>query len=124
MIGFIAHYANREDEGKTAGAIVVNCNPFTRGHRYLVEYSAMRCELLYIFVVSEDKSTFPFDIRLELVKQGVADLPNVRVHAGGNYIISSATFPTYFLKQKDDAVESGRTGCKGIRNTNCARFIN
>ena len=93
-----------EDEGKTAGAIVVNCNPFTRGHRYLVEYSAMRCELLYIFVVSEDKSTFPFDIRLELVKQGVADLPNVRVHAGGNYIISSATFPTYFLKQKDDAV--------------------
>lgn len=56
-------------------------------------------------MVQEDRSVFPFEIRLRLVEQGVADLPNVRVCAGGNYIISSATFPTYFLKQEDDAVE-------------------
>ncbi len=94
-----------EDAGKDAGAIVVNCNPFTRGHRYLVEYAAAHCDLLHIFVVQEDKSVFPFKVRFNLVEQGVADLPNVRVHAGGNYIISSATFPTYFLKKEDDAVE-------------------
>lgn len=93
------------DEGKTAGAIVVNCNPFTKGHRYLVEYAAARCELLHIFVVEEDRSIFPFAVRLKLVQEGVADLPNVRVSPGGNYIISAATFPTYFLKKEDDAVE-------------------
>lgn len=93
------------DAQKAAGAIVMNCNPFTRGHRYLVEYAAARCEVLYIFVVQEDRSIFPFDIRLELVKQGVADLSNVRVNSGGNYIISSATFPTYFLKKEDKAVK-------------------
>lgn len=93
------------DEKKTAGAIVVNCNPFTKGHRYLVEYAAARCEILHIFVLEEDRSIFPFKVRLRLVQEGVADLPNVRVSPGGNYIISAATFPTYFLKKEDDAVE-------------------
>ena len=59
--------------------------------------------MLHIFVVEEDRSAFPFTDRLELVKQGTADLANVRVHAGGSYIISEATFPRYFLKATDDA---------------------
>lgn len=91
-----------EDEGKEAGAIVMNCNPFTRGHRFLVEYAADRSELVYIFVVEEDRSAFPFPVRLRLVKEGVADIANVRVVGSGPYMISSATFPTYFLKQKSD----------------------
>jgi [citrate (pro-3S)-lyase] ligase len=102
---FINAMREPDDAGKSAAAIVVNCNPFTRGHRYLVEYAAARCELLHIFVVQEDRSTFPFDVRLKLVGRGVADLPNCRVHAGGIYIISSATFPTYFLKKADDAIQ-------------------
>jgi [citrate (pro-3S)-lyase] ligase len=36
-----------------------------------------------------------------LVKQGVADLKNVIVHPTGDYLISAATFPTYFIKDKD-----------------------
>lgn len=102
---FYSDMQHREDKGKTAGAIVVNCNPFTLGHRYLIEYATRRCDVLYIFVVQEEQSAFPFDIRFKLVKEGVADLSNVRVHRGGSYIISSATFPTYFLKQEDDAVK-------------------
>lgn len=90
---------------KTVGAIVVNCNPFTLGHRYLIEYASSRCDLLHVFVVQEDKSLFPFDIRYQLVLQGVADLPKVKVHKGGIYIVSSATFPSYFLKEKEDVVE-------------------
>ncbi len=103
--GFFTKIGQREIQGGIVGAIVVNCNPFTLGHRYLIEYASARCDLLYIFVVQEEKSAFPFKVRLPLVEEGVADLPKVRVNTGGNYIISSATFPTYFLKQKDDGVK-------------------
>lgn len=91
------------DERLQAGAIVMNCNPFTLGHRALIEYAAQQCGVLHIFVVSEDRSAFPTDIRIRLVREGTADLPNVRVHLSGNYIISSATFPTYFLKKGEGA---------------------
>lgn len=83
------------------GAAVMNCNPFTRGHRYLIETAARACDWLYVFVLSEEKSLFPAADRLTLVRAGTADIPNVTVHPTGPYLISSATFPTYFLKEKD-----------------------
>ncbi|MBQ2819644.1 MAG: [Clostridia bacterium] len=82
------------------GAIVANCNPFTLGHRYLVEQAAKECDWLYLFILSEDKSRFSAHTRLELAKKGVADLSNVIVCPTGKYLISSATFPTYFIKDK------------------------
>ena len=85
------------------GAIVMHCNPFTRGHRWLIEQAAAECDHLYLFVLSEDKGLFPAKDRLELVRQGTADLANVTVHPTGPYLISSATFPTYFLKDKASA---------------------
>lgn len=100
---FASSVRQPEDEGKTAGAIVMNCNPFTLGHQALVEYAAQRCEVLHLFVVEEDRSAFPTDVRLGLVREGTAHLPNVRVHLSGRYIISLSTFPTYFLKRGEDA---------------------
>lgn len=85
------------------GAAVMNCNPFTKGHRYLIETAAKECDRLYVFVLSEDKSDFPAKDRLEMVKLGTADLSNVTVLPTGPYLISSATFPTYFLKERDNA---------------------
>jgi [citrate (pro-3S)-lyase] ligase len=90
----------------TVGAIVMNCNPFTLGHQHLVEYAAARCDVLHLFVVEEDKSVFPFSIRRELAKKGVAHLDNVQIHNGGDYIISSATFPAYFIKDTDDIIRT------------------
>ncbi len=87
------------------GAIVLNCNPLTNGHLYLIETAAKQCDLLNLFVVSEDKSVFPADIRYELVKRGVKHLDNVLVHPTSDYLISSATFPTYFIKDKYEAGE-------------------
>lgn len=101
---FVASIAGEDASPQPCGAVVMNCNPFTLGHRYLIEYAAARCNLLHLFLVQEDRSVFPFDIRLALVRSGVADLANVQVHPSGHYIISSDTFPTYFLKQQDDAV--------------------
>lgn len=80
------------------GALVMNCNPFTLGHRYLVEYAAAKVVKLYIFVVEEDRSEFPFADRIELVRQGVKDLPNVEVLPSGKFIISQTTFSGYFNK--------------------------
>lgn len=87
-----------EPAGPVRGALVMNCNPFTRGHLALIEYTASQCDDVVLFVVQEDRSTFPFADRLELVRKGTAHLPNVHVVSGGDYIISNATFPTYFIK--------------------------
>lgn len=89
-----------ETNGKV-GSIVMNCNPFTLGHRYLIEQAAAQVDHLYIFVVEEDKSVFPFEDRMKLVKEGTADLGDkVTVLPSGKWIISLLTFPEYF--NKDD----------------------
>lgn len=93
----------RGDEHRAVGAVVMNANPFTLGHRALVEYAAAHCDALHLFVVEEDRSLFPTEVRLRLVREGTADLANVRVHPSGPYMISSATFPTYFLKDGESA---------------------
>ena len=87
------------------GTAVMNCNPFTLGHRYLIESASAECDRLYIFVLSEDKSRFSAADRLEMVRLGTRDLPNVTVYPTGPYLISPATFPTYFLKERDKEVE-------------------
>lgn len=91
------------------GSIVMNCNPFTLGHRYLIEYASQQVDKLYIFVVEEDKSVFPFADRFELVKKGTADLSNVVVIPSGRFIISSLTFQQYFEKgeNQDVIVDAG-----------------
>lgn len=90
-------------EGNTVGAAVMHCDPFTKGHRYLIETAAKECDRVYIFVLSEDRGNFPAKDRLEMVKRGTADLANVTVLPTGPYLISAATFPTYFLKEKNKA---------------------
>lgn len=85
------------------GAAVMNCNPFTKGHRYLIETAAKTVDRLYVFVVSEDRSRFSFRDRFEMVKLGTGDLENVAVLPSGEYMISQATFPTYFLKDGANA---------------------
>lgn len=81
-----------------AGAIVMNANPFTLGHRYLIEKALEQCSILYVFVVEEDKSKFSFETRFQLVKEGSSDLKNVVVLPSGKFIISALTFPEYFRK--------------------------
>jgi len=81
-------------------AIVVNCNPFTIGHRYLIEKASQENELVYLFVVSENLSAFPFEIRWKLIEEGISHLKNVKMLATGPYIVSGAIFPNYFLKNE------------------------
>lgn len=83
----------------------MNANPFTLGHQYLVEKAAAACDTLHLFVVSEDASLVPFAVRRKLVEAGVAHLPNVVLHDSGPYIISNATFPSYFLKDEAAVID-------------------
>ena len=82
------------------GAIVMNCNPFTLGHKFLIEYAVAKVTKLYVFVVEEDKSEFKFADRLKLVQSGVEDFPNVEVIPSGQFIISQKTFSGYFNKEE------------------------
>lgn len=84
----------------------MNCNPFTLGHRYLIEQAAKQVERLFVMVVREDCSLFAYAERKAMVEQGVAHLENVTVIDGSEYAISQATFPTYFLKRLDDAADT------------------
>lgn len=90
----------------SVGVIVMNCNPFTLGHRYLIERSSELVERLYVVVVREDCSMFSYSERKAMVSQGVKDLGNVVVVDGSDYAVSATTFPTYFLKSISDATDT------------------
>lgn len=89
---------------KADGAIVMNADPFTNGHRYLVETAASQCSRLLVLVLSADAAHVPAAARLALVERGCADLSGVFVRPGGDYVISGATFPDYFFKTKSEAM--------------------
>ena len=101
---YLERLSRTRREGLSA-AVVMNANPFTLGHQYLVERAAASCDALHLFIVSEELSLFPFSARRRLVELGTAHLPNVALHDCGPYIISSATFPSYFLKDEADVIE-------------------
>lgn len=96
----------KESENTAVGAIVMNCNPFTKGHRYLIERAIEKVDNLYIFVVEEDCSYFKFSDRLKMVEEGIADLKNVYVIPSGQYILSKDTFAQYFEKEQVVIVDS------------------
>ena len=89
----------------TIGAAVMNCNPMTNGHAYLIEQAAAQCDTLYLFIVSEDKSAVPAADRRRIATEATAHLANVHVVQTGRYLISSATFPDYFIKDKSRSGE-------------------
>lgn len=84
-------------KGGVNGSVVMNCNPFTLGHRFLIEEAKKRCDHLYVFVVEEDSSAFRFTDRFNMVKLGTSDLKDITVIPSGKYMISRFTFPGYFI---------------------------
>lgn len=86
--------------GSRIGCIVMNANPFTLGHRYLIKKAVSQCDWLHIFLVKEDTSRFPYEDRLTLVRAGTEGIARITVHRGSEYMISRATFPCYFIKEQ------------------------
>lgn len=98
--GYLKRLAATKRPGQAA-AVVMNANPFTLGHRYLIETAAKENDTVHLFLLSENAGPIPTAVRHRLVREGVADLPNVVIHETGEYLISSATFPGYFLKSEE-----------------------
>ena len=92
-------------EAPNIASIVINANPFTLGHLYLIEKAAAENHILHLFMVSEDASLIPFSVRKRLIKDGTAQLKNIRYHDSGPYIISNSTFPSYFQKDESSVIE-------------------
>ena len=86
---------------RPGAALVMNANPFTLGHEALVARAAKENERVVLFVLSEDRSLVPYSDRMAMVKAACAKYGNVSVVSSGSYMISSATFPSYFLKDAD-----------------------
>ena len=100
---YCAELEKSRREGKSA-VIVMNANPFTLGHRHLVERAAAENDWVHLFILSEEAGPIPFAVRWKLATEGVSDLPNVLCHPSGPYIISSATFPSYFLRDEETVI--------------------
>ena len=103
-IGYLRRMRGDRPDG--AAAIVMNANPFTLGHRYLIQQAAQEATTLYVIAVREDRSIFSYAERLAMIQAGCQDLDNVVVLEGSDYAISELTFPTYFLKQVTDATDT------------------
>ena len=101
--GLEAFLASLPKYGGTCGAVVCNCEPFTLGHRHLIEHAAGNCDHLYVFAVSEKGSMFSPEERLEMIKKGTADIANCHVFESDMYLISRATFPAYFIRDEEHA---------------------
>lgn len=102
---FLNELAQKKEEAEKISGIVMNANPFTLGHQYLIETASLRSDLLHVFVLSEDASLFPAKVRKRLVEEGTKHLQNVRIHETGDYMVSNKTFPSYFLKEDRDITE-------------------
>ncbi len=88
-------------DGEKICGLVMNVNPITKGHEYLISKACSENDFVHLIIVKEDKSVFPYEVRLKLLKQVTEKYKNIIIHEGSDYCISSATFPTYFIKSKD-----------------------
>lgn len=91
------------------GCIVMNCNPFTYGHKYLIKTALTAVDHLYVFVVEENKSFFTFEDRFQMVKEGTKELEHLTVLPSGQFMISSLTFPEYFEKEEKQDIKIDAT---------------
>jgi len=117
LLSYLKNLSGKKAAGNRIASIVMNCNPFTYGHLYLIEKAASENDHVHVFIVDENRSLFPTEVRMDLVQQGTTHLKNVTVHHSGPYIISAATFPSYFLKDSKKIIDThGRMDLKIFRD--------
>ncbi len=102
---YLAHVSCHPERSEgSIGVIIMNANPFTLGHKYLIEKASGQVDKLFVIPVKEDVSLFPYSERLGMIRSGCEGLATVL--DGSDYQISAATFPTYFLKDLSEASET------------------
>lgn len=103
---YLRHLGKERRQGRN-GVIVMNANPFTLGHRYLVEQAAAQVDNLYVIPVLDDTPDgFSYGLRRRAIVSGTEDMENVHVLHGSRYAVSAATFPTYFIKSVEERTDT------------------
>lgn len=93
------HMLKKWGNYEEVGCIVMNANPFTKGHMFLVDEALKRVNKLLVLVVEENLSEISFKHRYQIVIENLAEKENVFVAPSGAYTISKSTFPDYFVKE-------------------------
>lgn len=105
LLKYIDYLKNQKKMSFNSGAIVMNANPFTKGHEFLIKKALEESDLVYVILVKEKASFFDYQKRIDMVKLGVKDMNNVVVLEGSNYLVSKNVFPSYFLPSPKAAIK-------------------
>ena len=96
-------YLGQLERHGRVGCIVVNANPMTIGHLYLIEKAAAETDTLFVIPVADDiDGGFSYRCRVRILRRATAHLPSVQVVEGSPYAVSRSTFPSYFIKELSD----------------------
>lgn len=85
----------------SVGAVVMKGDPFSYGHRYLVEQALQQVEFLIIFVIEEDIYQFSFEERYRMIVEGTSDLENVMVVPNDDFVFSRKTYWEYYRPREE-----------------------
>lgn len=95
---------------KKASCCAIHGNPFTNGHRYLVETASRESDHVFILTVMEDSGIFSFGERYAMAVDAVSDLDNVTVIPSGQFIGNVSNFHAYFVQvYEGDTIEQARS---------------
>jgi Citrate lyase synthetase len=87
-------------ESMKIGSICTQANPFTKGHKALVEYASHIMDHVYLFVAQDSLSDIQFIERFNIAVDAVKELENVTVLSTGFSLSSYKIFPDYFSVAK------------------------
>ena len=85
-------------EGEIIGSIGMHGNPFTLGHRYLIETASKQVDHLFVLIIEDELSLFSYAERFAMSVEGTKDLKNVKIVAGGPFQATRNVFREYFLR--------------------------
>jgi len=106
LSSYVRYLASLRRDGRN-GVIVMNANPMTVGHRWLIEHAAAEVDNLYVIPLADNESTeFSYEERVAVLCSETARIPNVVLCEGSPYTISASTFPSYFLKEVTAATDT------------------
>lgn len=101
---YLLYLKKETDSFKNSSAIVMNANPFTNGHLYLLNQALLYSDFVYIILVKEENKLFSYKQRMEMVKLATREIKRVKILEGSNYLLSKKVFPSYFIETEEELI--------------------
>ena len=98
------------EEGMTVGTVGMHGNPFTLGHRYLIETASKQVDKLFVLLIGDELGIFSYAERFAMAVDATADLENVTIVSGGPFQATRNVFKGYFLRIEPSAMKDSALG--------------